>query len=195
MTDRPPYSLFQNDAGLWGVKDADGNIQFEAQYLRRTTSLGKEIFVHPSMLEILNFTEEDGFGVIAWCSEPWWEEALEVTTYPEEFIALIEPLLFSGGITPHDMDQQLLFFNGIPSLEPIISELRFCFIYENLKDDEDDEALEEEWFDEHPSTLSAQERVDATMPFITNTSYPFESRTSLAWLTFMFNYNFKHRLK
>ena len=79
--ENPPYSLYQNEDGLWGLIDGSGN-KLPAEFKR-----GEKNCFSCVPWEVVQFDENEGFELLAWYDpcEVWFNFTFEDPAYPEEY--------------------------------------------------------------------------------------------------------------
>ena len=77
----PPYSLYQNEEGLWGLIDGSGN-KLPAKFNR-----GEKNCFSCVPWEVVTFDENEGFELLAWYDpcEVWFNFTFDDPAYPEEY--------------------------------------------------------------------------------------------------------------
>ena len=81
----PPYSLYQDENGKWGLVDKDG-VKLPAVFDR----LDENRF-SCSPEEVVTFDEQEGFELLAWCdlSEVWFNFTFGNPAYPDDLMKLM----------------------------------------------------------------------------------------------------------
>ena len=85
MGENPPYSLYMDENGKWGLIDKDGMklpARFDRLYEDRFSS---------SIEDVLTFDEDYGFSLYAWldASEVWFNFTFDNPLHPEEFAGFL----------------------------------------------------------------------------------------------------------
>lgn len=77
----PPYSLYQNEEGLWGLIDGSGN-KLPAEFNR-----GEKNCFSCVPWEVVTFNEQEGFELVAWYDpcEVWFNFTFDDPAYPDEY--------------------------------------------------------------------------------------------------------------
>lgn len=187
----PKFFLFQGNNGLWGCRDATGKVVVAPSYELRENGDGKAVYLSPDGSEVCEFSDENGFELMAWC-EPWWYEAESYASYSDEIHSLIAPLLKKNNLNPELMRLAALDAKSLQLDEEqiaILDDIDFYYRWMQLDDGEDDRA-EKEWFTGHTTDLTAQQRVDLMQPLIGNMHLSYHTRQAIAWGIYRFNYLF-----
>ncbi|MDE7080720.1 MAG: hypothetical protein K2O78_03595 [Muribaculaceae bacterium] len=76
FTGPKPLTLFQADNGLWGAKDADGNIEIEPEYRRlpQTEQQRLHNVVHLASKDTVLEVTPDDWDLITWFSSEFFEK-------------------------------------------------------------------------------------------------------------------------
>lgn len=182
---------YQGDNGLWGCRDAAGKVVVAPSYELREDGAGKAVYLSPDGCEVCEFSDENGFELMAWC-EPWWYEAELYATYTDEIHSLIAPLLKMDNLDSELMRLAALDATSLQLDEEqiaILDDIDFYYRWMQLDDGEDD-CAEKEWFTGHTTDLTAQQRVDLMHPVIGNMHLSYPTRRAIAWGIYRFNYLF-----
>ena len=191
--DNPPYSLFQDtETGRWGTKDKDGNIQFNPTYIQSTVP-GKENFFHDEAgLEVVEFNKKTGMDLVAWCSEPWYDNAWSVTHYPKRYddylwqnIHFKTSLGFKDIKTLNQISSKVTLNPQQASLFELFK-LFLEFEEEDIDDDKWDE-LEPVILAHSMITLTAKERVELVLPFMESSEFSDDEKSALWYILFRLN--------
>lgn len=77
----PPYSLYRNEEGKWGLVDGSG-MRLPACFETKDEKTFSRV-----PWEVVMFDEKDGFSVIAWYdpSEVWFNFTFDNPAYPEKY--------------------------------------------------------------------------------------------------------------
>lgn len=83
--ENPPYSLYQNEEGKWGLIDGKGN-KLKAVFLR-----GEKNCFSCIPWEVVTFDPTEGFTLQAWYDpcEVWFNFTFDDPAYPEEFAGFL----------------------------------------------------------------------------------------------------------
>jgi len=176
---------------LWGCKDATGSVVVKPSYELREDNVGNAVFVSTEGYEVCEFSDKNGFELMAW-GEPWWYEAELYATYTDEIHSLIAPLLKMNNLDSELMRLAALDVRGELITEQqiaILDDIDFYYRWMQLDDGEEDRA-EKEWFTDRPVNLTAQHRVDLMKPVIDNMHLSYPTRQAIAWGIYRFNYLF-----
>ncbi len=77
----PPYSLYENEMGKWGLIDGNGN-KLPAVFDKIDENLFSSV-----PWEIVSFDENEGFQLVSWYDpfEVWFNFTFDNPAYPEDF--------------------------------------------------------------------------------------------------------------
>lgn len=170
------YTLFKNYIGLWGIKDDEGNVVIEPSYLREVWPDGREVFTDKLHLEVLEFSPEEGFDIIAWSSAPWWDEGFFGYHYSKLYAEYVMKYCCKPKQPVAEMNEALTAFDGVESLKTHLVRLRQVAKSE-IDDDYD--------LPDYDTPLPYQELYDPIDRYLDDESYPLFARESLAYLTFL----------
>ena len=81
----PPYSLYMNDSGKWGLVDGNG------KRLPAVFDMIDENMFSSVPWEVVTFDEKEGFTLQSWYDpcEVWFNFTLDNTAYPEEYASYL----------------------------------------------------------------------------------------------------------
>lgn len=188
----PPFHLFQNEEGLWGLKDSKDEIYYRPVYKRSEKEGAENVFVHIDQSEVVEFDEEAGFELRAYCSEPFRETAWSVANYPEEFHDMIwKRLKDRTDTTESDIKilKRLQKTLTLSSQEKLILEmlmLKLKFWQDDLSFDEEDE-IEKQLIAKHYKIPSAQNRVDTLVDLMKKNNLSLQEQEMLIYIMFEMN--------
>ena len=191
MESNPKFFLFQGNNGLWGCKDATGKVTVEPSYELRRNDVGNNVYVSTDGNEVCEFSDENGFELMAWC-EPWWYEAEIYASYTDEIHCLIAPLLKKNNLNLEFMRLAALDAGSMQLDElqiAILDDIDFYYRWMQLDNGEDDRA-EKEWFTDRPVNFTAQQRVDLMNPVIDIMHLSYHTRQAIALGIYRFKYSF-----
>lgn len=188
----PPFHLFQNEEGLWGLKDSKDAVYYRPIYKRSEKEGSSNVFVHIDQSEVVEFDEEEGFALRAYCSEPFRETAWSVANYPEEFHDMIwKRLKDRTDTTESDIKilKRLQKTLTLSSQEKLILEmlmLRLQLWQDDLSFDEEDE-IEKQLMERHYQISSAQNRVDILVDLMKKNNLSLQEQEMLIYMMFEMN--------
>lgn len=170
------YTLYQNEDGLWGVKDADGNIALEAAYKRVYGKDGNVYYTDKLYLEVLEFSPEDGFDIVAWQSAPWWDEGFAGYRYSKRYYEYVMKYCGDTEEPIQEMAEALSAFEDVEALNHHLDRLRNVALFEQDKIG---------MLHSDVPRKTAQQIYDTIGQYLADESYPLFARESLAYLTFL----------
>lgn len=191
--DNPPYSLFQDHiTGLWGTKDKEGNIQDKPIYLRSELSDHENTFGSKDGLTVVEFNPETGFDVIAWCSEPWYDEAWSLAYYPQVYENILwENINAHKSFTVADCSILKSIQQKCSLTDQHRAILQLLDIFFQLEDEINEPIeleLEEKILNDDLKKLDSEERLQIILPLMENPNLSEEEKSILYYGVFILNY-------
>lgn len=188
IKENPPYTLFQNEAGKWGTKDADGKVYDEPIYKRVEKDDGDVVFFD-GYTGVCDFNPEHGMDLIVWC-QPWWEDAFGWADYPKEYNDLLWDNIKADRKLSDEDSRKIIAFSESHQLtgEQVrtLADAAFYCRWISLPDEEDENKYEDEWFDAQTEKLSAQRHVDCLIPLMQDDNVSDELKSTIWYANFCF---------
>ena len=188
----PPFHLFQNEEGLWGLKDSKDEIYYRPVYKRSEQEGSENIFYTVNKSEVVEFDEEEGFNLLAFCSEPFREMAWAVANYPDEYHAMIWKRLkdrTDTTISDIEMLNRLQTTLTLAPQEKLILKmlmLRLQLWQDDLSFEEEDE-IEKQLVEHHRQIPSPQNRVDILVALMKKNNLTLPEQEMLIYMMFEMN--------
>ena len=191
--DNPPYTVFQDPAtGYWGVKDKDGKIEHRAEYTRSEVPGHEDSFISKDGLTVVEFVPERGFDVIAWCSEPWYDEAWSLAYYPQVYENILwENINAHKSFTLADCSILKSIQQKCSLTDQQMAILQLLDIFFQLEDEINEPIeleLEEKILNDDLKKLDAEERLQIILPLMENPNLSEEEKSILYYGVFILNY-------
>ena len=145
--ENPPYSLYQNEDGKWGLVDGNGNI-LPADFDRID-----EYRFSCAFWEVVTFDENEGFELLAWYDlcVVWFNFTWDDPAYPEEFAGYLWKKSEKEIGEYADIVLRLMSNENIWLLQAIIENHRLS----NSNDDEEYDLWYENLIASHPEVKVA----------------------------------------